>query len=628
MRWSGLLGALLVGLLAANLLGPRLRQSRLYHLDVGFWGDQELLCGFWEQEHDASGATYRWTTAQSSFFVRGFAVTPHPVLELGIGGIPPKAPSPRVTSVRIDGAALVVPVAAAPRRYHLLPPRGALLDGNLLATFASETSRVAPDPREVGIRVDDIALGWGAGDWVLPPWQTLLVELAAALVWLGVAWRLEPPVWSQGAIAAGLVGLLGWMTQYNLLMATAWETRMLAGGVVLLGLACTAFPLLDRLAPELGARREMRKLGAIAALAVGIRLLAIYYPPFGSHDLYIHRDRLLDVQLGSLQLWDTPSEFAGQRTIVPSAFYVLASPLTLLTANPGVAIQGLYAFLEGTSALLLAILVRRLGGSARAALIAAIAIATLPIQFTALWWGFGPQIVGQWLLLLVAALVAGRGARSRGFWLAGGAALSLAFLMHDGVAILGGVWLLAYVLLVRLRYPRARDQWLGWGAALAGSTAVATLLLYADVIGLHLRGFAAPPAKPQSFDEALRLLLLSQGLLSSLRPLGAGLTVLSLGMLVWRTRTTHRLLVIGWLLSAGLFLSVDVLLGLQVRYGYFAIPMVCAGLGLLLDRLMAGRRLGVVAGWCLVAIIAWNGIGLWIAGVFLYIKPTLTALTH
>lgn len=626
-RYAGAFGLILLGLFAADLMSLRLRPHAMYQLDVGFWGDQELLDGVWDQETDPRGATYRWTSARSVFAVRDFAVVAHPMLQISIGGLPPGAPSIRPVQLQLDNGAITLPVTAAPRRYHLTLPAGALLDGNLDAVFTSATSRAASDPREVGVRLDSIALGWSIREWALPVWWTLAIQGLAVVVWAGIARQLRLPRWSKFVVTMGSIVLLAWMTSYELLMATAWQARLLAGSLIVLGLVSIAFPLLRRLSPEIHSPRELRWLCAFTAVAIGIRLFAIFYPPFGSHDLYIHQQRLRDVQFGSLQLFDTPSEFARQRTIVPSAFYLLASPFMLLTVNPGVAIQGLYALLDGTSALLLALFVRRIGGSARAARLAAIAIASLPIQLTALWWGFAPQIVGQWLLLVLALFVAYRGATGRGFWIAAGVVLVLALLMHNGVAILGGGWLLTYLLLVWVREPQERHRVRVWAVVLAVCCFLAVLLLYVDVITLQLLGLAGGATTPRRITEVLRITLLGQALLASLRPLGPALTVASLIVLVLRAHGTQRLLVVGWLASAGFFLLVDLVLNLQVRYAYFAMPMICAGLGLLLDRLMA-RRWGKLIGWSLLGIVVWSGLGLWFEGIFAFVKPTLMALTH
>lgn len=619
--------ALLLSVIVANGLALQLRGRSIDRLDIGYWGDQNLLDGMFEQETDEAGATYRWTTARAVFRLRDYAPVAYPMLTLDVGGLPPAATAPRLVQLQLDRSALTIPVAATPRQYHLMLPQGALSDGDLELTIASEVSAVLPDPRELGIRLDQIAVGWTGDRWVLPSWPTIAVQWGILLAWLGIAWRLGAS--RRVAVGVGLAGtvLLTAMTSFILLMIMAWHTRLLVTSLIVLGLAWNAVPLLQTYVPALRDRREIRWLLAITALALGVRLIATFYPPWGAHDLYIHHERLLDLQRGALQLWDTPSEFAGQRTIVQPVFYLLASPFTLLTADPGVAIQGVYTLLEGTSALLVALLVRQIGGSARAARLAALALAFLPIQFTALWWGFGPQIVGQWLLLLLAVVITQRSIRSRAFWVSAGALFCLALLTHNGVATLGAAWIGAYTSLLWWR-SRSSGEWLRWALLIGVSASVAIVLLYADVIVLQWQGLIGGASAPQRFENSFRILLIGKGLLASLRPLDIGLSLASLAALWFQAQGQHRWLIAAWLLSAGLFLGIDVLLGLQVRYAYFAMPLVCAGLGVLLDRFCRAGRPGALASWSVMGLIVWTGLALWLPGIFEGIKPTLTALTH
>ncbi|MDQ5852950.1 MAG: hypothetical protein M3380_12965, partial [Chloroflexota bacterium] len=445
--WVVWLGAILLALLGADLLALRLHRSGSYRLDLGFWGDQEVLTGFWEQEWDGTGASYRWTQASSALVVRGFAAVSRASLTLDIGGLPPTAPGSHVVSTEVDGVGwTTLRVMAAPRRYHLLLPPHALLDGNLDIQFRSDTSRVPPDPRAVGFRLDDLTLAWLPGSSVSPAWQTLLIQWAVVLVGMAVAWRLEAPRPVIAGLAAGLVILLSSMTAYSLFMATTWEKRLLVAGLLLMMLAWNAVPLLGRLLPGL-ARNELRWLAVIVVAALAVRFLGVCYPPFGSHDIHIHRGRLHHIRFGSLYLFDTPTEFGNGLTLVPPAFYLLALPFTVGSADPKGILEGLYALFDGSSPLLIALFVRQFGGSPRAVLLAAIALAGLPIQFTAVWWGFGPQIAGQWLLLLLALLVGQESVRARAGLVAAGMLFCLALLTHPGVALLGGFWLAGYVVL-------------------------------------------------------------------------------------------------------------------------------------------------------------------------------------
>lgn len=625
----GYIVALFCTLVVADVLALQLRSSQDNRLDVGNWGDQDLLRGVYSQESDAAGQTYRWTQAESGFFVQQFAIARQPWLTLGIGGLPQSAGGARSVSLGLDGTPLVVPLGAAPRDYYVQLPRNALGDGNLDIGMFSTATADPPDARAVAFRLDDITLGWSAQQWPLPTLLMVLAQVAIALVWVAIAWRLQLPRWSYPLVAALAVGLLAWSTSYKLMMAMAWQMRLLLQSAIVLALVWNAYAMLEGWFPRLMTRREARWLLGMTVIAVGVRVLVVMFPPFGSHDLYIHRDRLLDVQLGTLQLFDRPSEFGGQRTTVPPAFYLLVMPWTLLTRDPGVAIQGFYVLLEGSSALLIAIFVRQLGASARAAAVAALVAAALPIQMTILWWGFGPQIVSQWLLLLLLVLLTREAERTRSFWIAATSILTLALLTHNGAVVLGGVALATYVVLLWLFQPHQRGEALHWGAVLVVSSAIAVLLLYGDVLVSQLAGVqAGTSVVGQSGDNWARIGRVWGGLRSSFRPLGYVLSGISLLWLLRYARAAHRWLLIAWLGSAALFLGVDLVMGLQVRYAYFIVPLLAAGVALVIDWLMQQRLWGTAVGAAMVAFVWLTGSYVLLAGVFQGIKPTLTALTH
>jgi hypothetical protein len=405
-----------------------------------------------------------------------------------------------------------------------------------------------------------------------------------------------------------------------------------------------------------GARAELRWLLLLTAAAVGVRLFAALYPVFDSHDWYIHEERLWDFQMGSVLLFDKPAEFSNRVAIVPPAFYVLVEPLTLLSIDTVPTTHGVFAFLDGCSVLLLALFVRQIGGSARAARLALLALAGMPIQFTALWWGFGPQVVGQALFLALVVLVAQPRLAARWQWVAAAVLFSVIILVHNGVALLGGFWLAGYVALVWLFRRDERQHWLGWGSVAIVSALVALVMLYADVVALQLQGVASNERLAFTQQDIFRVKYTLGSLCASFQPLsvpcdhylpgaetatllphigvtlaGLALPLVALAFLLHRVNRAgrlHRWLVNAWLLSAGLFFAVDLAFGLQVRYAYFIVPLVCAGLGLLLDRLAGRHRWGRLVAACVVALVLFAGLLLWYEGVWPALKPSLRLLTH
>lgn len=630
-RWMKVvpwLCAVLIGLIGTNLLSIRWQHPDSYHVDVGFWGDLEVLDHVFAVEKDLDGVTYRWSSAETTLRIHDLAHVPQPRLIFKVGGTPQSSAPRQVRLLSNDVAVVTLPVEAGARQYELLLPPNVLRNGDLDLTLRSPTSQVAPDTREVGIRLDDIVLRWSSGKWILPRWQALLSQLGVVVVGLAIAWRLNVPRCGLLASAIILVLLLAWMSGYNVILSPTWHFHLLAASAGLLVLAWNGMPWLERVLPAM-TRSELRLLAALTVLMLLVRLVAVTYPAFATHDQHIHRQRLLDIMQGSLYLFDRPTEFARRITVVPPAFYMIAMPLVLLVPDPVEVLHWWYAMLDGFAPLLTAILVLRLKGSTRAAILAALMIASLPIQFTAVWWGFGPQIAGQWLLLLLALFAADQPSGSHMRWFLAGMIFSLVLMTHPGVALLGGVWLSGYVLLLWFFQRKAQDQWLGWGSLIIASVVVATVLLYGDALQTYVQDFFNPGAEIQPRNKhGDRLLELGKGIRASLRPVSVLLSAASLALLVCRVRGMQRWLVVAWLGSAGLFLSVDVVLGLQVRYGYFMIPLLCTGLALLLDRFMQRQRVFALAGWCMVGLIAVAGLNLWYSAAFEGLKPPMAALTH
>jgi hypothetical protein len=313
----------------------------------------------------------------------------------------------------------------------------------------------------------------------------------------------------------------------------------------------------------------------------------------------------------------------------------------------------LYAFLDGASVLLLALFVRQIGGSARAARLALLALGLMPIQFTALWWGFGPQVIGQALFLLLVVFIAHGPLAERWLWLAAGLLFSIIILTHNGVALLGGFCLAGYVALTWLFHRDERSAWLGWGGVMLASGAIALLLLYIDVVALQLQGVSNNERLAFTENDIFRVKYTLGSLCASFQPLSVlcdqhlegtavasvppqiGMTLLSmllplasLVVLLARTAGRQRWLIVAWMGSAGLFFAVDMAFGLQVRYAYFIVPLVCAGLALLLDRLMVRHRWAWLVAACLLTLIGIAGLSLWYEGVVPALKPSLRLLTH
>lgn len=660
LRTLILVGLVVVG---GNLLALRLGPVG-YELALGERnGGAAVGPGFYEAEQSDLGVTYRWTADEALLTLRG-PMTRAPVrLTVQLGGVPPGAEVPRAALLSLDEVPwTTLSAVEIPRQHHLLVPAGTLARGTFRLGFSSTTTVVPPDPRPLGVRVDRVRLVWPAQQWLLPAPVLLVTQMSLLMLWLVVAqWLGVHRTWftqreatgvAQGRSAswqhlvgpaiAGLMAVgLFTHTTLELWVAAPWQLRLLGGSIVATLMVWAAGQLVPRLQPGLSADM-LRLLLLITFAALIVRLLGVLYPLFGGHDFYLHDRWMTLVQLGNLIIYDSPSEFGGRLVRVSPTIYTLLMPTTLLGGNR-LAMQYVPALLEGTTPLVVGLLALRFGQSERTAVIAAALIAMLPIQFTALYWGFVSQIVGQWLalvllLVLAGALPTGRVAR---WWI--GLLVTIIFLIHPGVLLLLGTCLglvMVTEFIVWQRHSglpwqqRWRDEalawWRGWLVILVGAGLVALTVQYADTARLMLAGVmhgtpeatgAAPP------DPAGIYRQIWVGLNASFAPLPLVLVGIGAGFLLWRTQARARRIVGAWLGSAIIFLLVDLITWQQVRYGYFSVALVCIGIAALLtplSRSWPGRLLI----WGILLFVSGAGLWLWFAAIALGVKPSVNPLTH
>lgn len=640
-RAAGML-LILVGLLATNMLGLRLYGGN-HRVTMGEGVDRLLLDNFHHTEEDDRGIPYRWTRAESRISLYGFAVVSPLIFTFKAGGLPEAIPAPRPVALAVDGEPLLTfPVAASPRLYALVLPDAALHDGNLELTLATEATRVPPDERKLGVRLDWLSFTWFPWSLAFPAWHVLLVQWGIVGIVVVLARRLALPWRGMVALATLLVVVSGWMSGAVPLFAASWLVRLLAAGAAALLIFEVVSPraAVWLLPASPSPRRDLRWLWAITLTALAIRMGGILYPLFDSHDWYIHLRRINDFVHGAFLIFDHPAEFSKKLTIVPPAPYLFYEPAMLFARNPIVAMQWVYTLFDSFTTLLVGLLVRRLGGSARASWFAALVVALFPLHFTALWWGFGPQVIGQFLTVLFALFLApppsahplpsspGQGRRRAFFWPVAWCVFTVLLLSHIGAGILGGFLLVWYIVLVGIFQHRENPRWWKWGALMVSSGLAVTLLIYSIVLDMQLSGLASNPRLGWDDDDLFRVPWTLQSLYASFRPLGGGLPAFSLVFLAVKVHRFARWLVGAWAGSAGMFFVVDLLFGLQVRYAYFLLPMIIAGLAMLLDRLVRRHRMGWLVAGALVGLVGVAGLELWVEGIFFGVKPSLRGLTH
>jgi hypothetical protein len=681
--------ALLIGLalaLAQVLLLDRLHPLP-YHVPVGAWPDHLFVENF----HEAQGSRpnrYRWSSEGARVNLRQIGTSSGATLSLRLGEKPRELPNPTLTLYFNERPYSTIALAYAPRTYHLLVPRWGMQNGDMRVGLTAPLFSTPSDPRQLGVRLDHLSLDFAAGSPVLPaPRQLLEQILLLALCGL----TLRRVGWAVPAIAAALAALaLGLLLIYSrhLLLLDHYTGRVTVAALLLCLLVWVLPPLLVRRLPWAGPERFATQLSAITALACALRLAGALFPMFAAHDLPRNIKRLLIVHGGELVITARSAEFGSGFTVYPPAPYVAFLPVGLVNSDPSLIVQGTLALLDGTSALFIGLLALRLGLARRAALLAALLYAALPISLTGLWWGFTAQTFGQWLMAPLALVLLEAFRRPRWqLWAGACILLSIALLAHIGVAILAVAWL--GLLLVALPL-RARIPWPVWRAyalTYALGCAVGFLFIYLEVAGTLAEQFlkVGGEVAGEPFQSAYNLIW--RGFMISYTPLGLALLPLGLALLFrrlhtstlvlaaawmaavltfWRlepwlgggmtdyvlflvplallallllldqvalTQWAMRLpvatvLVGSWVAAALVFYVVELLFGLQVRYIYFLMPLGCMALALLLDRLAARGINAARTAWLVAAWFTLHGAILWYNGTFEGVKLSITPLSH
>jgi toxin CptA len=630
-RTTWLAPALILAL-ALPLLWLSLVAAPAIRVEVGMFGDNTYLSGFNEPEKNST-ETFRWTGGVAELRLPNLS-SRYQELRIHAHGWRPAGVASPIVQLDLAGRPWTgIQTQRDLRIYHVLLPRDAATP-TIDVGFTTPVYSTPNDDRELGFGLDWIDLheldrSAGPAFWQFGG-QALLLGLALLLLaLLALPWG-----WAVAAallLAAALIGAN--------LRQPLWVSAALGGWLIEVGLIVAATLLLApwlkrHLAPWM-TPRQAGIAWALLAGALALRLLGATHPLFTIHDIGFHHIWLDAVTQGNLYIFSAPSEFQNRPTFNPPVGYVLILPLQLVLPNERLAIQAGLALGDALGCLLLLLLARELGLSARAGLLALALALALPISMTILWWGFATNVLAQaaGLALLWALLqMVRRPARLNVAALIVIGVISL--LMHVGalvliVALLGAFLLLGWPHLA----PMARTATVG-GLVLAG--AITALFYFSAVIDpllAHPAGAPIPPSLGDTFARswaarATKLDLVSQALTLGFLPLPLALAPLGL-IQILRRRSPNPLgrpLLVAWLLVCLLFMGVYFGLGLLVRYIYFAAPLICLGLGVLLDRLW--RRGGRRAVLALVLFVVASGVALWVAGVLLGVKPSLVPLTQ
>jgi hypothetical protein len=600
-----------------------------YRIAIGNFRDKYFLEHAHRQEAAEDGTTYRWTEGQSTLWLNQVNVGSATLLTLDLGG----RPAPAQTTLTFRDAPWVDFTAQTSGRLYtlLLPPDSS---DQIWIGIRSETFQAAGDPRQLGIKLEGFTVRNLHSGLSLPPLGQYLLQFALLVTAQLTILRLGWPRWRQAALLAVLALSLAALLSSELLLAMEFLPRLLAAGAVLAGLTWIVFPLLERWATAFVESGELRLLWALTLGACLIRLIGVLYPSFGGQDLDRNLNRLLTTMVGQLYIIAPSGEFAKGLTIYPPGPYLGLMPGALLTDDTASLMQGGLALMDGFSALLTALLAHKLGGDKHAGRLALLLYAGNTTAFGAMSYSFSAQIFGQWFTAPLALLLLTNAAPpARRTWLFAMILLSFGVFAHIGVALLGIGWVGLILVFTTLAYRRI-PRW-GWGLFIA-SCLFAFGFLYVEIIGPTLT-HASQQVVPRSvgsgtFFKGYRILLVNGVRLAYS---DIGLALLPIGLWLMRpaqpgaqTWLQQRVVIFAWLGTVFFFLMVDLILDVQVRYFYFALPLVLALIALPLGRLASWNRWGQLAAWAIALAIVLPQIALWFSATWAEGKIPMTPLTH
>lgn len=593
-----------------------------YTIAAGQLRSSVLLPNFHAPETRADGTNYRWSRAESTI-VLGPIGGQAALVTLRLGG----RPAPATLRLSLAGAPFTTLEATiAPRRYQLLVPTTPQPETRI--TIASPLFTAPGDQRELGFILDAVHIQRLNAPFYLPPLALFILQLATLTGLALCLWRirlrwLAPPLL---LIAILLASTWVWL----LPSAFSYLQRLAVATWLLVGATWLVLPWLEQL-PWLTGPTEARTLWGITLGAIGIRLIGVLYPPFAGQDLgYHHLPRLAQVIAGGLIIIAPSSEFGGGLILNPPGLYLLLMPGLLLTTDTVGIVQGSLGLLDGGTALLVGLLARRLGGGRTTGQLAALLYAANLGSFAAHFFGFYPQIFGQWLTAPIALLLMTEGLSVQRRWLSASLLLLIATLTHIGVAILGFTWLTWSWLLTVV--SERRWQWrrlISIPLLLAGTGLIAILCLYADYLPIVLSRPLSGALTPKTTWLPGATPLLLRGMTLALYPIG--LVLLPLGVLLviqpsgWKTRNAIAL---AGVLTTIMYLCVDLLTAYQVRYFYFVLPLALPLITLPLGRIAHRGRFARTVIWVLTALLCLQGAILWLSATLGEGRISLTPLTH
>jgi hypothetical protein len=610
-----------------------------------------------QQRAQDGGRRFRWTrgTSEIDFPGIGRGTTEIDLLLSGSTN-----PNPDVTILANDAPIATLHLTPDFRAYHVEAPAAAMTHGSLELTFVAAPFQPRGDRRTLGIVVQEVRLHAPGHGFILPPARIALslwvgvicVALALLIAGLGGAAAFA----GAAIVAASMAAFLVW----NRLFLTADAGGVVRAGVLMVVVAAAIRLLMPPLARRLGlptTARDVRWLAVIAAFVLALRFAGVLHPDIIVGDLTFHVHRFEDIAIRHTLILPVESkEFGGRTILYAPTPYLAMLPLSWIIHDR---VLMLFLFALGIDAVRFCIIwyvARRVTNDLTTANLVVLVMGLVPVGWIVYSWGIFANIFAEGMLTLLFGLLILAYDRLAGphrwWWCALFAAvICLTLLAHVGVFVLTTLTVVLSLLgrivqnLLHHERPWANGVIPFIVAGLAAA-AVAFALFYRFPAHDLLAGRKAPaPVEQEATNTQItppRHTYITGGATPDYRNgLPAVITPhlsVALAREVWeqsfafyrvwpvaaciagcallflrtensglRTELGTRrsvLVILVWMLVAGIMLVVGIVARLYVRYPLFALPAVSMGAGILLAALVRRGRWGTVIVVALLTVSA------------------------